>query len=379
MQCSINGTINFKNIPLVDFSATLAIRRNHIKRDDDMIIVLKPDATQDEIENIVDRIKAWGMTPSVSRGTERTIVGIIGDEAAVRSKPLDVFPGVESVMSVVKPYKLASSEFSAEKTKIAVPAHLPGMDDVVFGGDKVVVMAGPCSVESLELLEEIATGIQNQGAHVLRGGAFKPRTSPYSFQGLGEKGLSYLAEIRAKTGMPIITEVMDTRQLEKVAEMADILQIGARNMQNFNLLKDVGQLDKPVMIKRGLSSTIEELLMSAEYVLSQGNKKVILCERGIRTFEKMTRNTLDVSAVPVLKRETHLPVVVDPSHATGHWDLVAPVALAAVAAGADGLMVEVHPKPSEALSDGSQALLPATFERLMRDVKRVAHAVDRSL
>jgi len=344
-----------------------------------MIIVLKPDATHEQVEHIEKAIVEMGLMPSVSRGMERTVIGVIGDEAKIRARPLDRFPGVESVMPVLKPYKLASSEYRPERTVIRIPWGKPGHDPVLLGGKAVVVMAGPCSVETRPLLIEIAELVRDAGARILRGGAFKPRTSPYSFQGLGEEGLKYLAEAREHTGLPIITEVMDTRQVELVLTYADVLQIGARNVQNFNLLRAVGECRKPVMIKRGMSTTVEELLMSAEYVLSQGNPHVILCERGIRTFETSTRNTVDISSVPVLRRESHLPVIVDPSHGTGHWDLVAPVARAAIAAGADGVMVEVHPNPEEALSDGPQALLPATFRKMMSEIQGVARAIGRDL
>lgn len=344
-----------------------------------MIIVLKPDVTEEQVEHIEECIRDWGLTYNVSRGTERTVIGVIGDEAILQGKPLDVFPGVERVMPVLKPYTLASSEHRETRSHIEIPPVRPGDPPVVLGGKDVVVMAGPCSVESHELLLEIAQGVRNAGGRILRGGCFKPRTSPYAFQGLGEKGLEFLADVRKVTGLPTITEVMDPRQVERVAESADILQIGARNMQNFNLLTAVGQCGRPVMIKRGLASTINEFLMSAEYVLSQGNPNVILCERGIRTFETMTRNTLDVSAVPVIQRESHLPVIVDPSHASGHWDLVVPLARAGVAAGADGIMVEIHPDPERAPCDGSQALLPKTFGTMMKQLRRVAQSIDRDL
>jgi 3-deoxy-7-phosphoheptulonate synthase len=343
-----------------------------------MIIVLKQNASREQVDHIVEKIEEWGLTPNLSEGKERTIIGVIGDESVLRVKPVEVFPGVDYVMNVLKPYKLASAEFHVEKTQIELPG-AGGCPAHVLGGERVHVMAGPCAVESREGILEVAKLVKAAGATILRGGAFKPRTSPYAFQGLGEEGLKYLAEAREKTGLHIITEVMDTKDVELVAEMADIIQIGARNMQNFNLLKAVGRSKKPVMIKRGLSSTIQELLMSAEYVMSQGNRQVILCERGIRTFETMTRNTLDLSMVPVLKRESHLPVVVDPSHGTGHWDLVKPMACAAVAAGADGLMIEVHPRPEEAFSDGPQALLPKTFNDTMKQLHRVAEAVGRTL
>ena len=344
-----------------------------------MIIILKREATEQQIQHIVESIREWGLTPNLSRGIERSIIGVIGDERTIRSKPLEVFPGVDSVMSVLKPYKLASAEFHADRTRITLPAVKEGEKPVVIGGSDVVVVAGPCSVETRDMLFEQAAFIKKAGAKILRAGAFKPRTSPYAFQGLGVEGLRYLAEVRAEVGMPIITEVMDTRDVEMVAEVADILQIGARNTQNFNLLRVVGRCNKPVLIKRGISGTIEELLMSAEYVLSEGNSQVILCERGIRTFERATRNTLDISAVPVIQRESHLPIMVDPSHGTGQWDLVAPMAKAAVAAGADGVMVEVHPNPEEALSDGGQALLPKTFTAMMKDLAQIAKAIGRSI
>lgn len=343
-----------------------------------MIIVMKQGATEAEVRHVTESIESWGLTPHVSRGEERVVIGIIGDEDRVRGKPLQVFPGVESVMSVVKPYRLASLASNPRRTTVEIPAP-PGGRPVIFGGEQVVVIAGPCSVESREHLFAMARHVKAAGGSVLRAGAFKPRTSPYSFQGLGVTGLRYLAEARAETGLPIVTEVMDTRDVEMVAEVADIVQVGARNMQNFNLLKVIGRCAKPVLLKRGLSNTIEELLMSAEYILSEGNPRVILCERGIRTFEKATRNTLDLSAVPVLKKESHLPVVVDPSHGTGYWDLVPPMARAAVAAGADGIVVEIHDQPEKALSDGAQALLPETFGALVRQMRAIAEAIGRKL
>ncbi len=344
-----------------------------------MIIVLKKEATDKELAHILDTIKEWGFSTNVSRGVERTVIGIIGDESLLRNRPLEVFPGVESVMRVLKPYKLASREFQADRSRIRIPPVVKGADPVEIGGEAVTVIAGPCSVENRDMLFEMARFVKKHGAGILRAGAFKPRTSPYSFQGLGAEALRYLAEVREEVGMPVITEVMDTKDVEMVADVADILQIGARNMQNFNLLRAVGKINKPVLIKRGLSATLEELLMSAEYVLCEGNQQVILCERGIRTFEPFTRNTVDISAVPVLKRESHLPVLVDPSHGTGHWDLVAPMACAAVAAGADGIIVELHPKPEEALSDGPQALLPKRFAGMMDDLGRLAGAIGRSV
>jgi len=337
-----------------------------------MIIVLKPQATEGEIAQIVKTIESFGLAVHISKGTERTIIGAIGDERALQERPLEAFPCVEKVLPILKPYKLASREFKPEGSAVDV-------DGVVVGGQRVVVMAGPCAVEGREILLETARRIKEAGGHILRGGAYKPRTSPYSFQGLGEEGLKYLAEARQETGLPIVTELMDTREASVVYECADLVQIGARNMQNFKLLKEVGCRRKPVLLKRGMSSTVKELLLAAEYIMSEGNYDVILCERGIRTFEDATRNTLDLSAVPLIKRLSHLPVVVDPSHGTGKWDLVSPMALAAVAAGADGIMVEVHPRPEEALSDGPQALLPSTFAKLMHDLSRVAQAVGRTL
>lgn len=337
-----------------------------------MIVVLRPDATEAQIKHLVERIKSLGLKPMISKGVERTIIGIIGEEDVLRVQPLEIFPGVEKVMPILSPYKLVSREFRHENTVVNV-------DGVKVGGKKIVVMAGPCSVESRELLLHIAKAVKKSGAVILRGGAFKPRTSPYSFQGLGEEGLKYLKEAKTKTGLPIITEIMDIRDLPLVEKYADILQIGARNMQNFNLLKEIGLTKKPVMLKRGMSSTIKELLMSAEYILSNGNFNVMLCERGIRTFEEETRFTLDLSAIPALKRLTHLPVIIDPSHGTGKWGYVPAMAKAAVAAGADGLIIEVHPKPEEAFSDGVQSLLPDNFDKLMKELKNIAKVVGRDI
>ncbi|MBI2883425.1 MAG: 3-deoxy-7-phosphoheptulonate synthase [Candidatus Methylomirabilis oxyfera] len=337
-----------------------------------MIIILKPHATEAEIAVVVKKIESFGLAAHISKGTERTIIGAIGDERALQEGPLEAFPFVEEVLPILKPYKLASREFKPDGSIVNV-------DGVLVGGRQVVVMAGPCAVESRDGLLQIAQYVKTGGGHILRGGAYKPRTSPYTFQGLGEEGLAYLAEAKQATGLPIATELMDSRDADAVYQYADLIQIGARNMQNFKLLTEVGSRRKPVLLKRGSSSTVKELLLAAEYILSEGNYDVILCERGIRTFEDATRNTLDLSAVPLIKRLSHLPVVVDPSHGTGKWHLVPPMALAAVAAGADGIMVEIHPHPEEALSDGPQALLPSTFETLMHDLKRVAQAVGRSL
>ena len=337
-----------------------------------MIIVTRPDATEEQIEHIVDRIRSWGLKTEVSRGEMRVVIGVIGPEDKIREKPLGAFPGVESVTPVLKPYKLVAYEFRRTNSHIQI-------GNVTVGAKEVVVMAGPCSVESEEQITIIAKAVRKSGAKILRGGAFKPRTSPYSFQGLGKIGLQFLAEARRATGMPIITEVMDTKDLELVCEYADCLQIGARNMQNFSLLREVGRTNLPVMLKRGMSATVKDLLMSAEYILSEGNFNVLLCERGIRTFENMTRNTLDLNAVPVLKAETHLPVVVDPTHGIGVREFVPAMALAAVAAGADSIMIEVHNAPEQAKSDGEQALLPADFEDLVTRVRSVAIAVGREL
>ncbi len=337
-----------------------------------MIIVLKPDATKKQIDHIISKLKKFGLTVHISKGKERTILGAIGDERVLQNQPLEVFPGVEKVLPILKPYKLVSREFHPDNTVIKV-------NGVEIGGKKVHVIAGPCAVEKEELLVKIAQDVKDGGAALLRGGAYKPRTSPYSFQGLGPKGLRYLAEAREKSGLLIVTELMDPRDAKLVFECADIIQIGARNMQNFRLLQTVGKFDKPVILKRGLSATINEFLLAAEHIMSRGNHKVILCERGIRTFETATRNTLDLSAIPVIKKLSHLPVFVDPSHGVGKWDLVAPMAKAAIAAGADGLMIEVHPNPEEALSDGEQSMKPSVFKALMKELKAVARAVGRDI
>ena len=318
------------------------------------------------------RIEQLGCRCRVSEGQERTIIGVIGNGRSLDREAMERLDGVEQTVPVLRPYKLASRDFHPEDTVVPV-------NGLAVGGRKFVVMAGPCAVEGREELLEAARAVREAGAHMLRGGAFKPRTSPYSFQGLGEQGLRILAEARRETGLPVVTEVMTPEQVPLVTTYADVLQVGARNMQNYSLLHAVGEAQRPVLLKRGLMSTIEELLMSAEYILSHGNERVILCERGIRTFEKLTRNTLDINAVPLLKQLSHLPVVVDPSHATGRWDLVVPVSRAAVAAGADGLLIEVHPEPSAALSDGGQSLKPEVFARLMDELRAVAHAVGREI
>jgi 3-deoxy-7-phosphoheptulonate synthase len=338
-----------------------------------MIIVLRPDATEEQINHIIEKVQKLGLKPHVSKGTERTIIGVIGPEDVLRVTPLEVFPGVEKVMPVLAPYKLVSREVRLEDSVIDLGR------GIKIGGKKIVVMAGPCAVENIDTLHEIATQVKKAGATVLRGGAFKPRTSPYSFQGLGEEGLKYLSKVGNELGLPTVSEVMDPRDVELVARYADILQIGARNMQNFNLLKEVGQTKKPVLLKRGMSSTVKELLMSAEYILAGGNFNVILCERGIRTFEEFTRNTLDISAVPATEQLSHLPIVVDPSHAAGKWGVVPALSRAAVAAGADGLIIEVHSHPEDAMSDGAQSLIPANFAQLMGELKTLAKAVGREI
>ncbi|HET6371480.1 MAG TPA: 3-deoxy-7-phosphoheptulonate synthase [Nitrospiria bacterium] len=337
-----------------------------------MIIVLKPGATEGEVSHIVEKIREAGLTPHISKGEERTIIGVIGDERVLQNQPLSIFPGVEKVLPILAPYKLVSREFKKENTIVQV-------NGVAIGGKRIVAMAGPCAVETKELLFSLAQEVKDAGALFLRGGAFKPRTSPYTFQGLGEEGLEYLAEAKRKTGLLIVTELMDPRDIPLMMRYTDMIQIGARNMQNFRLLAEIGEHDKPVLLKRGLSATIKEFLLSAEYILSRGNHRVVLCERGIRTFETATRNTLDLSAVPLIKQLSHLPVIVDPSHAVGKTDLVAPMAKAAVAAGADGLLIEVHSNPEEAYSDGEQAMLPREFATLMTDLRRIAQAVDREI
>jgi 3-deoxy-7-phosphoheptulonate synthase len=344
-----------------------------------MIIVTRPNVTDAELEHIIERVESAGLRTHVSRGERRTIVGCIGDERLLAEVPLRSLAGVESVTPVLKPYKLASREFSVDRSLVRVGDALGTAAPATFGGDALAVVAGPCSVENAGMLHDTAVAVREAGAVVLRGGAFKPRTSPYSFQGLGPEALRLLAEVRAETGLPVVTEVLDTRHVEMIAEHADMFQVGARNMQNFALLAELGRAGRPVLLKRGLSATVEELLMAAEYVMANGNRDVVLCERGIRTFERATRNTLDVSAIPVLKRETHLPVIVDPSHAGGTADLVAPLAFAAIAAGADGLIVEVHPDPACALSDGDQSLAPAGFADMMTRLGAFAAAAGRGM
>ncbi len=333
---------------------------------------MKPDATEAQVDHLTERLRELGFKTHLSRGEERTIVGIIGDDRLLQNQPLIAFPGVESVTPILAPWKLVSREFKSDNTLIDV-------NGVQIGGQKLAVMAGPCAVEKLELTVGIAHEVKAAGATVLRGGAYKPRTSPYSFQGVGREGLEYLLEAKKQTGLPVVSEILDPRDIELFLAKADIIQIGARNMQNFELLKEVGAYDKPVLLKRGLSATIKEFLLSAEYIMSRGNRNVMLCERGIRTFETEYRNTLDLAAVPSLKELSHLPVIVDPSHAMGRWDLVAPMARAAVAAGADGLLIEVHSQPECALCDGEESIKPAKFKELMHDLRKIAHAIGRDI
>lgn len=337
-----------------------------------MIIVMQTHATQQEVEHVLDRVGEMGYHPHLSKGEETTIIGVIGHTSPEDLAPLELLPGVDHLLPVTKPYKLGSRDFHPLDSVVPV-------DGVQFGGRELVVVAGPCAVESEEQIWETAVAVKQAGARALRAGAFKPRTSPYSFHGMGEPALELLDDVRRRLGLVVVTEVISPEDVELVAGRADILQVGARNMQNFSLLQEIGRCGRPVLLKRGMSATVEELLMSAEYILAQGNRRVILCERGIRTFEHATRFTLDINAVPVLKHLTHLPVIVDPSHATGKWSYVPAVAKAGIAAGADGLIVEVHPRPSEALSDGVQSLRPDRFERLMQDLRPLAAAVGRSL
>lgn len=337
-----------------------------------MIVVMQQGATEAQIGDVVARVEQLGFRAHLSRGEERTIIGIIGDERTLGAEPLELLPGVERVVPILQPFKLASRDFKPDSTVVS-------LNGVKIGGEEVVVIAGPCSIESREQLLETAWAVKEAGAKVLRGGAYKPRTSPYSFQGLGTRGLELLAEAREAVGLPVVTEVMAPGDVELVRRHADLLQIGARNSQNYSLLQEAGRSGHPALLKRGMMSTIQELLMAAEYILSNRNYNVILCERGIRTFETATRFTLDINAIPVLKQFTHLPVVVDPTHSTGKWSLVGPVARAAIAAGADGLIVEVHPHPERALSDGPQQLKPEVFASLMKELRAVAAAVGRKL
>jgi 3-deoxy-7-phosphoheptulonate synthase len=338
-----------------------------------MIIVMQAEATAGQLEKVIKKIEELGYNPHVMHGVERNVIGAIGDERGkTRLQVIENMAGVDSVVPILKPFKLASLEVRKERTKVQIKG-------ASIGGRELMVIAGPCSVESEVQILAAARAVKKAGANVFRGGAFKPRTSPYSFQGLGEDGLKLLAAAREDTGLPIITEVLNPRDLDLIVRYTDTIQIGARNIQNFSLLKEVGQTRKPVLLKRGLSTTLKEFLMSAEYILSEGNEDVILCERGIRTFETATRNTLDLSCIPVLKRMSHLPVLIDPSHAVGSWKYVPAMARAAVAAGADGLMIEVHPNPEEALSDGPQSLKPERFETLMKELIPFVYASGKQM
>jgi 3-deoxy-7-phosphoheptulonate synthase len=337
-----------------------------------MMIVMKPDATEEQIQHVVDRLASVGARGHVSRGEFVTIIGAVGDREQISTLPFDAMAGVDRVMPILKPYKLASRQTHPDDTVVTVNGH-------ALGGGAFALIAGPCSVESEEQYMEAARQARDAGASMLRGGAFKPRTSPYSFQGLGEEGLKIMAAARQETGLPIVTELMDPRDMEIILKYADVIQIGTRNMQNFQLLSEVGKVERPVLLKRGMSATIEELLMAAEYILKEGNADVILCERGIRTFETATRFTLDLSAIPVIKKQCHLPVIVDPSHATGKRDLVLPLSLAAVAVGADGLLIETHPEPEEALCDGSQSLPVDEFILFADEVRRYVEMTGRHI
>ncbi|EIW17983.1 MULTISPECIES: 3-deoxy-7-phosphoheptulonate synthase [Pelosinus] len=337
-----------------------------------MIIVMGPEATQEQVHVIMNKLTALGLKVHLSEGATRTIIGIIGNKQLIAQLPIEAMDGVEKTVSVTVDYKLVSREFKQDDTIVDVGG-------ILIGGNHLAVMAGPCAVESREQLLQSAFIVKEAGAQFLRGGAYKPRTSPYAFQGLEEKGLEMLAEARAKTGLKIVTEVVDVESVPVVSAYADMLQIGSRNMQNFQLLKTVGKTNKPVLLKRGLSATINEWLNAAEYIMSEGNYNVVLCERGIRTYEEYTRNTLDLSAVAAVKNISHLPIIVDPSHGTGRWNLVRPMARAGIAAGADGLMIEVHPNPAEALSDGKQSLTPENFELTMQEVKTIAKVMGKDM
>jgi 3-deoxy-7-phosphoheptulonate synthase len=338
-----------------------------------MILTLKTGVAKKEVDKIVAKIKDLGFQPQISKGAERVVIGVIGENAIRHKDTFAVMEAVDFITPISKPYKLVSREFKKENSVIQIGKNLK------VGGKQFTIVGGPCSVDTKENLMQNARELKKIGAHMLRGGAFKPRTSPYAFQGLGEKGLELLAEAKRQTGLPTVTEVMDPRQVELVCRYVDVLQIGARNAQNFDLLKEVGQTKKPVILKRGMSTTIEEWLMSAEYIISRGNHQVILCERGIRTFETATRNTLDLSAIPVVKHLSHLPIFVDPSHGVGVREYIGPMARAAVAAGADGIMIEVHPRPAEALSDAHQALLPSQFAQIVKEVTQIAEILGRTV
>jgi 3-deoxy-7-phosphoheptulonate synthase len=340
-----------------------------------MIIVVRPNSSREQIDHILERIQQLGYRPHVSQGEHRTIIGVIGDEKKLQTEPLAAIPGVEQVLPILKPFKLASREFSPTDSVVEIGR---SRAKAKIGGGFLAMIAGPCAIESAPLLDEIAVQVKAAGANILRGGAFKPRTSPYSFQGLGEEGLKILRDVGAKHNLPVVTEVMDPRQVEMVAVYADMMQIGARNMQNFDLLREVGQSRLPVLLKRGMSATVRDLLMSAEYILSEGNHQVVLCERGVRSFEDSTRNMLDLSAIPNVKGQSHLPIIADPSHATGRPDLIPAMARAAVAGGADGVHIEVHCCPEKALSDGPQALLPSQYKSLLADLRRLTEVMGKT-
>lgn len=337
-----------------------------------MIIVMKRQASEDQVQNVLDEMRAQNLQPMPLIGTERVVIAVIGDERVLDIGHLHSLPGVSKVMPVLQPYKLAARETKFESSVIDV-------NGIKIGGKEVVVMAGPCTVESEEQMHEAAAAVKESGGKILRGGAFKPRSVPYAFQGLGEEGLKMMRDAADDNGLAVVTEVMDTRDVLLVATYADMLQIGARNMQNFNLLKEVGKTQKPILLKRGLCNTIKELLLAAEYIMKEGNHNVVLCERGIRTFETETRNTLDINAVPVIKELSHLPIIVDPSHATGRRSLVPAVSRAAIAAGADGLIIEMHPHPEHALCDGDQSITPPMLQDMMKEIGAIADAVGRSL
>jgi 3-deoxy-7-phosphoheptulonate synthase len=341
-----------------------------------MVVVMQVGAKEPQIQKVIDRLVAMGFDVHRSTGVNQTVLGAVGAKPAIDTRDLELLDGVAEVVRISTPFKLASRTFRPEDSIIRAG---PKGRQVAIGGKTVVMMAGPCTVESAEQIREVARRVKQGGATILRGGAFKPRTSPYSFQGLGEKGLRYIRRAADENGLLVVTECLDTGHVETVTEYADIVQVGARNMQNFEMLKALGKIRKPVLLKRGMSATIEEWLMSAEYILTGGNHHVILCERGIRTFETYTRNTLDISAIPVVKKLSHLPIIVDPSHGTGRRDKVAPMARAAVAAGADGILIEVHHEPEKALCDGAQSLYPDQFEQLMKELRIIAPAVGREI
>jgi 3-deoxy-7-phosphoheptulonate synthase len=337
-----------------------------------MMIIMKSNASPQEVDHVIEKVKSVGLSVHLSQGVEATIIGAIGETHDIPTDQFEVLDGVETVQRITQPYKLASRQFHPENSVFQ-------FDGFSVGGDELAVIAGPCSVESRSQIVETAQAVKEAGASALRGGVFKPRTSPYSFQGLGEEGLEFLAEAREATGLPIVVEIMSEVQIDLMVKYVDVLQVGSRNMQNFNLLRAIGETQTAVLLKRGMSASIEELLMSAEYILAGGNKQVMLCERGIRTFETATRNTTDINVIPVLKSLTHLPVILDPSHSTGHFDYVTAIARAAVAAGADGLIVEVHPDPAHALSDGRQSLKPEKFASMVKQIGQIAEIMGRKL